>query len=556
MLRGTFAETPLPELLVTLLDGSVAGTLVVQETDGSKSAVLIIRGAPAKARLAHNPVFLGEVLVDLGIIDEATRRSTLEEALQTRRPHGQVLLARGRVDDTSLYVGLREQLHRQTLALCELPAETIFGIYPVNYLESWGPTSEWRVKPLPLVWRALCDKTPLPRVEQIVAQLAHRELRMRFEAPVGRYRLDKNELALVNVLRAKPQPVGPLLASGVGSEERVRRAVYALVVTRQLELGPNMQDPVGAHEPPESPQSVPPPAMRPKSRGPAPPGAAAQASAQSPQAPRAATGQARRSSEEVQSFRKEVEERRAREAATYYELIGVERGADTSTIRGAFFQLAKRWHPDRLTDELSDLREIVTKTFAHMSEAHQVLTDEDQRRKYDELLDSGGVDEQQQVMAVIRAAGAFQKAEVLVRKRDFAGALEEARAAYDGDPEQAEYGALYAHLLTRDQSGDVMEALGILDKAVESEPDNVRIRWYRGQLLKKIGNEPRAIRDFKHIVNLKPHHVEALREIRLYEMRKSSDPKMQRTSSSPANPKADPKATKTSGMFGKWLKKS
>ncbi len=565
LLRGTFAESPLPELLVTLLDRNLAGTLVVQEADGSKSAVLVTRGAPAKARLAHNPVYLGEVLVDLGVIDEPTRRSTLDEALETRRPHGQVLLAKGRADDTSLYVALREQLHRQVLALSELPGDTAFGLYQVNYLDSWGPTSEWRVKPLPLVWRALSDKVPLARVDALVARLGQRELRMRFEAPVARYRLDRNESALVNILRAKPQPLQQLLASGIGSDERVRRAVYALVLTRQLELGPNMDDPVGTHEPPESPQSIPPPAMRPKSRAPVPPGHAAvvatHADGPPSQPTRAPAATGRRNPEEVQAFRKEVEARAAHEPANYYELIGVERTADTSTIRGAFFQLAKRWHPDRLTEELADLREVVTKTFAHMSEAHQVLTDEDQRKKYDGLLESGGVDEQEQVLIVLRASAAFQKAEILVKKRDFAGALEEARRAYEGDSAQAEYGALYAHLASRD-STDVLQLLKILDDAVEREPDNVRIRWYRGQLLKKAGNEARAMRDFKHIVNLKPHHVEALREIRLYEMRKHSDPnfkkvpsdpKMKRPSSSPANPKG-PDSTKKSGMFG-WLKK-
>ncbi len=564
LVRGTFAEMPLPELLVALLDRQLAGTLVIQESDGSKSAILIVRGAPAKARLAHNPIFLGETLVELGVIDEEKRKTTLQEALGENRPHGQVLLSHGFVDDGALYVGLREQLHRQTLALCELPPETAFGLYPANYLDGWGPTPDWRVKPLPLVWQALSQKAPLARVDHVVSRLGGRELRMRFEAPVARYRLEQSELALVNVLRAKPQPVAQLQNSGVGSDERVRRAVYALVMTRQLDLSAEQGLPVGHQEPPESPQSVLPPALRPQAPAPqrprtgSPPAPESGTASRHPSSP----SSIKRSPDEVQAFRREVEERERRGNVSYYEQLGVEPNADVATIRAAFFQLAKRWHPDRLTEDLADLREVVTRTFAHMGEAHQVLSDEDQRRRYDEVLKNGGVDEQEQVMAVVRAAGAFQKAEVLVKKRDFVRALAEAQAAYEGDSEQAEYAALYAWLSARELTRDFEEPLGILERAVEREPDNVRVRWYRGQLLKKAGHDAQAMRDFKHIVSLKPHHVEALRELRLYDMRKhsdphskkGSDPKMRRTVSQPGMSKADPNAKK-SGMFGKWLKK-
>jgi curved DNA-binding protein CbpA len=566
LVRGTFAEVPLPELLIALLDRQLAGTLVIQESDGSKSALLIVRGAPAKARLAHNPIFLGETLVEIGVLDEEARKTTLQEALGANRPHGQVLLSQGFVDDGALFVGLREQLHRQTLALCELPPETAFGLYPANYLDGWGPSPEWRVKPLPLVWQALAQKAPLSRVDHVVSRLGGRELRMRFEAPVARYRLEQSELALVNVLRAKPQPIAQLQNSGVGSEERVRRAVYALVMTRQLDLSAEQGLPVGHQEPPESPQSILPPALRPQAPAqPRPRAGSPSTPASSDAGPRHTTSpaSAKRSAEEVQAFRREVEERERRGNIGYYEQLGVEPNADIATIRSAFFQLAKRWHPDRLTEELADLREVVTRTFAHMGEAHQVLSDEDQRRRYDEVLKNGGMDEQEQVMAVVRAAGAFQKAEVLVKKRDFARALIEAQAAYDGDPEQAEYAALYAWLSARELTHNFEEPIGILDRAVEREPDNVRVRWYRGQLLKKIGHDGQAMRDFKHIVTLKPHHVEALREIRLHDMRKQSDPhskkgsdpKMRRTTSQAGMSKSSDPNAKKSGMFGKWLKK-
>lgn len=555
LLRGTLAQSPLPELLVRLLDEHVAGTLVLQEPGGAKSAVLIARGAPAKARLARPATYLGDVLVDLGILTAAERRRAGEEAEREGRPLGQLLLHQGLIDDTALYVALREQLNRQILTLCELPRDTAFGLYQANYLNDWGASAEWRVKPLPLVWRALVDKGPADRVAPTIADLGDRKLRMRFEAPVARYRMNKAESALVNVLRAKPQSVSELLNCGVAGDEQVRRIVYGLCETRQLDLGVHLAEPVGLREPPESPQSVappPPPSQRVSSIPPSvrrsllPAGVPSVEDSpgtptpSAPPAPAKARSGPTRGPEEIAQFRAEIEEREKLEKADYYEVLGVERGVDPATVRAAFFQLAKRWHPDRLPQELEDVRDQVTRLFARMTEAHQVLSDLTQRAQYDKGLAEGtDPEEQEQVLAVLRAASAFQRAEVLMKKRDDAGALKEARAAYEGDPGQAEYAALYAWLESRQRKENFDDLVALLDNAVTSEPDNVRIRWYRGQLYKRLGREVHAIRDFRRITELVPSHVEAQREIRLYEMRR----------------KADSAPQPSQGLFGRWRKK-
>lgn len=503
--------------------------------------MLVVRGAPAKARLANNPIFLGNVLVDLGLLPESDLARRVEEAVRAKRHLGQMLVERGLLDDSSLFGALREQLHRQVLHLCDLPGETAFGLYQANYLDAWGASAEWRVKPLPLIWRALVSKAPLERVTQTVASLGDRKLRMRFEAPVARYRLAKDEMAVVNVLRAKPQSAAELLNCGLGEMERVHRIVYALCGTRQLDLGADLAPPVGYAEPPETPRSMPPPS---RSSAPAPqsgqgPATAGKASGPGPARSRSSASGSRPSSEEIQAFREEVLARRQLEGATLYQVLGLEPGTDSGAVRSVFFHLAKRWHPDRLAPELEDLREEVTRAFARMTEAYQVLSNDEQRAHYDANLEGGGDEEQEQVLAVLRAATAFQRAEVLMKKRDELGALREARAAYEGDSTQAEYKALYAWLESKQRKPDgVDDLLSLLDEAARDEPENVRIRWYRGQLLKRMGREMHAIRDFRHIVSLAPGHLEAQREIRVYEMRRRAESE-----------------TGASGLFARWRKK-
>jgi curved DNA-binding protein CbpA len=223
----------------------------------------------------------------------------------------------------------------------------------------------------------------------------------------------------------------------------------------------------------------------------------------------------------------------------HYEVLGVANDADTSTIRSAFFQLARTWHPDRLPKELSEYKSIVNKAFAAMGEAHQTLSDDIKRRAYDEALDGTPDDEQAQVAAILDASSAYQRAEAMMKTKDFKGALEQAKLAYEGDPTQADYAAIYGWLQGMGRTKGFDDLIELLDSALKDDENNVNALWYRGQLLKKAGHHLRAIKDFKKIVGIKPRHMEAQRELRVHAMRKRSNKE----------------ATNTSGLFGRFKKK-
>lgn len=236
----------------------------------------------------------------------------------------------------------------------------------------------------------------------------------------------------------------------------------------------------------------------------------------------------------------EIAERARATGISYYQVLGVSIDAPAAQIQTAFFQLAKKWHPDRLGPEFDDMRAEATKVFARMSEAHQVLSDSRQRQEYDKVLESGGgaADEQEKVQAVLRGTMAYQKAEILLKKNNFEAAEREARKAVEEDPDQADHVALLAWIRAQKPGADLEQLLRTLSDAVRKEPNNQRIRWYRGQLYKRVGKDTRAINDFRTIIELNPNHLDASREIRLYEMRK--------TSSRPPTP---------SKGIGRWFKK-
>lgn len=73
----------------------------------------------------------------------------------------------------------------------------------------------------------------------------------------------------------------------------------------------------------------------------------------------------------------------------YYTLLGVADDASTDAIKSAFRGFARRYHPDRFADAPDEKREQATRIFRRGSEAFQVLTDDQQRRAYDQVLARG-----------------------------------------------------------------------------------------------------------------------------------------------------------------------
>jgi len=69
----------------------------------------------------------------------------------------------------------------------------------------------------------------------------------------------------------------------------------------------------------------------------------------------------------------------------YYEVLGVEHGATKQEVKKAFRRLAKKYHPDIYDGDSKEAEE----KFKEISEAYEVLVDEDKRVKYDQYGHAG-----------------------------------------------------------------------------------------------------------------------------------------------------------------------
>ncbi len=507
---GSLDSRPLFQLLLTALERGLSGSLVLETPEVGKNALTLERGKVVKIKTAAPVARIGTVAVGAGMISQVQ----LEEML--RGPHsgllGDALVSSGMITQEQLRLLLSDQVLQQVDWIAKLPRGTIYGFYPgQDYLARWGGQPR-EIDPLQIIWRCVrAGRMSEQFVQNTLAALPPGPVRLHAAARVRRFGFDGRERALVDVLRAKPQPADALIQCGLLPEAQAKRVLVALTLTRHVDVGAALL-----------PLGVSPTDLR-TGRSTRPREVLRRASTVASLRP--GPDEVEQSEVIAARLNELQQEVAALLKADFYNLLGVPAEAATAQIQTAFLSRAKQWHPDKLDPELRAARDQVTKVFARMTEAHQVLTNAEQRADYDRLLQSPdeSAEDHAEVQKILRAASTFQKAEILVKRGEWAQALESVKKAHEDDPEQAEYEALYAWLLSRQvDAGDAHGFTGPLQRlmrAVKAQPNNVKVRLYRARVFRAMGKVNEAMRDYRTITEQDPNNVEAQRELRLHRMR-------------------------------------
>ncbi len=623
---GKLAATPLADMLISLLEKRMTGSLVVQDPGGRKSAFSVQNGAIVKAKTPEPVVRLGDLLIELHALDPKTLERSLRHAKEAKIPIGQSLLRLGAVAEPILDAALAEQLSRRVVWACGLPTESRYGFYGgVDFLSAWG-AGPVQADPLALIWRCARDHADTTRVASVLQRLGPRPVRLHTDARLDRFHFGWDDVAALERLKSELVPVQELLDTPRSAPQTLERMVYVLALTRHLDLG-DSHPPAGVGGGPTHPsrlrsgvalagQSHPAPQIReappatvpsiaPKTMHPigpasispqvrntaaasAPPGSSVRPTvsvgpppppvrstppsrplASAPPSSRESgtpSGPTAESAPPSSTFSQPPRQRRGwtgrrsnagpppssrtsgvpasakpdplewrlnakvaqSERNDLYGLLEVDKNAAPGTIQAAYVKLARVWHPDKLPPGMQHRKDDATRLFAKLSEARRVLCDTDLRQSYDYEQETGE-SEAATVTRVVEAASEFRKAELLAKRNDYRAALPHAEAAYKADGEQAEYAALYAFVVLQSapdlEQKRIDELVEIVDRAAKADSDNLRIRLYRGYVFKRAGRELEAMRDFKHVARNDRHNVDALRELRLYHLRKEREEK-------------------------------
>jgi DNA-binding response OmpR family regulator/tetratricopeptide (TPR) repeat protein len=210
--------------------------------------------------------------------------------------------------------------------------------------------------------------------------------------------------------------------------------------------------------------------------------------------------------------------------ANYFDALGVERKSDSGLIRRAYYKLAKEYHPDRyLGSDLS--REMSTKInemFQYITQAYTVLSDPTTRTDYlDELIN--GPKKKLDINQVIEAEAAYQEGLALIKVRRFAAAAKALKKAVELSPEEPEYMTNFAWALFKsapEKAEICNQAMEILLASRELSPGSYQTHMCLGYVYQAQGKERQAEKSFEVAVQTNPDCTEALRELRLINLRR------------------------------------
>ncbi|MCP4196822.1 MAG: DnaJ domain-containing protein [Proteobacteria bacterium] len=504
--KGTFAKTPFAHILVYLYSKKKIGILDVRDKNDSIT-VFFRDGTPAKVRSSISGRSLGRVLLLLKLITEEQLAECEEEINRNGGFQGEVLVRQGAINTQTLVRGLREQM---LLKLTDIFASTgaSYAFYEnVNTLSRFGPDELFPLDPYPLLMAGLRAYSNRQNIDPVCDLLKDKWLSSKDVEVIRRFRLNREEKALLREMLVAPQSYNDLLTDGRHDPNIVKYSLYVLAIAKLLEISDSAPEVVS------------------------PPIAQDQASALDSVRP-----DPRRDSEdpEVSERRRSIEAKAVAIASqNYYEMLDVPFGAPAEVVRKAYFQLAKEFHPDKVPTALaSEIKETLQYIFSSLSEAHATLIDPDAREEYEAAILEGELrtsiapltDDETEVRNTLRAENEYQKALVFMRRGQMEKAEERIDIARQLNPTEGEYLAVWAFLeLKRRPQGESLEDLAdALRKALTTNPKSERAHLYFAYVLKAMGRNAEAKTHFEKVISFNSHNIDAGRELRLMTMRRQS----------------------------------
>lgn len=227
--------------------------------------------------------------------------------------------------------------------------------------------------------------------------------------------------------------------------------------------------------------------------------------------------------------------------SNYFEALGIGRNDGASEARKAYYRLAKEYHPDSfLGSNLStEMKNKINEMFQYITQAYTVLSNDDSRRDYlDELV--SGPKKSIDINQVIEAETAYQEGRALLKVRRFADAAKKLQRAIELSPEEAEYMTFFAWAQFKakpENPGIQNQALEVLIAAREINPSFDLTHLYLGYVYQAQGKERQSEKSFEMAVQANPDCTDALRELRLINLRREQ-----------ATPQSK-------GLFKKFIKK-
>jgi CheY-like chemotaxis protein len=487
---GSLARMPFPFLLHHLHGLRADGVLHV--ADGKKRKWVQLRNGQATA-VRSNLVSecLGNLLVrsgrvDAGVVAESRRR------MQAGQLQGEILVAMAALTESEVSAALGEQADEKFLEIFaweggEFRFERDSRLHKCTGLAGTRSTAK-------LILHGVRTRTSLEQIDATLERRVDRVL-VRAESPYYRFQeidLERELHEWVEGLHGAP------VVDALGTDEAHRRCLYALLATGFLTLGQHGSALSGR----------------------APTGA--RRVLREIHAPPQRSSESERVRAELTQLAAEMNDRDP------FEIFGLDETASDGEIRAAYEELCERTHPDRVGDAGEAVRELAERVFERVEAAFGVLSDPRQRQE--QLLARRRAyrkaAEQDEGRRAVDAELLFQRGEAALRQRAFDEAVQCFQEAVALRPDDGEYHAHLGwavHAGRPDDRKRAEEALIHLKRGIKLARDREKPYLFMGRVCQAIGRSDAAVKMFTRAVQIQPDCVDALRELRLINMRREKE---------------------------------
>ncbi len=244
--RGNLAATPLPHVLVYMLDHSLTGSVIFEGETG-EDAIYFVGGVPTKVRLQDQVALLGQILVHGGAIETNAVEQAVEGSRRLGVLLGEYLVGHDLVSREALSWALEAQLLNKVAYLANLAPEISYSYYrDVDLLEGWGggdiPVG-CALNPILASVRNWLDRA---RVRATLNRIGKHPLVLHDDSALAKLALIPEEESTLAMIRADSIPLAALFKRNVADEEVVSSLVYTLAVTRQFAFKGQKKGPMSA----------------------------------------------------------------------------------------------------------------------------------------------------------------------------------------------------------------------------------------------------------------------------------------------------------------------
>jgi curved DNA-binding protein CbpA len=562
--KGNLADEPLPTLLHQLFAQKATGVLHILSRAG-RHDVFLRAGYPVAVTLPGSVELLGKVLLEMGIIDEATYKETLAQPPPEGQRYGDMLLEKRLVTEEQIRLALKAQVRRKLHRLFFLNDGT-FELDVREHDQGVQRQESLRIHPARAIYHGVRSAWNDERLQSALFLLEDRAIKCILSAEdVARYGVGPDDGRVAELLRKGYWTIADLIGASALPPQPVHALVYALYITDGLEVRaaaevPRLRKRNDPSLPPiatpgsvravrevsgayEIPRQVPRPPSQPHShvgplqarpdpasanKPPAQPNDQSSSQRTSVATPPSGVTGLDQGPPDVEHVRKQLlAKAQMVETQSLFEVLEIAVTASRDEVKQAYFVAAKRYHPDRLVSMgLEALRPDVEKIFRRVSEAYGTLYDDARREEYRATLSRPVTDDMEahaKAMKMLEAEMAFRRGEILLRKNDFLGAIRELEQSVAMNPQEGEHLAYLTWARVCAGQTTHADAKRLLNEAVRLSPKCARAYYYLGACLKEDKDVDRAYNMFKKANELDPRMLDAEREIRLINMRRSKE---------------------------------